>query len=223
MDPKESPQAEEKEEFLIWPREQFTFFRSYYDAIEVLSKKDRADIIIAVCGYGLYGTEPEKMSPTATAAFRLIRPVIDAGIRKAESGAKGGKAKGKQRESKPKAKGKQKKSKQQENGSDNEYEVEYEVDNENEYEVDVDADTEAPFDSTTAEDRKLKLMRGELGRGVIVLSDAQIDDLLDKLGVDMFDYYVAKLSEFIIQKGAKVKNHYETILKWWREDSQTGH
>ena len=71
-------------------------------------------------------------------------------------------------------------------------------------------------------DRKLKIFRGELGKGVIFLSDAQIADLLEKLDLDMFDYYVDKLANFIIKNDAKVKNHYETILKWWREDSEIG-
>lgn len=68
-------------------------------------------------------------------------------------------------------------------------------------------------------DRKLKIMHGELGKGVVALSDSQIDDLLDKLGLDMFDHYIDKLANFIIRNDAKVKNHYETILKWWRQDS----
>ena len=71
-------------------------------------------------------------------------------------------------------------------------------------------------------DRKLKIFRGELGKGVVFLSDAQIADLLEKLDLDMFDYYVDKLANFIIKNDAKVKNHYETILKWWREDSEIG-
>jgi len=53
----------------------------------------------------------------------------------------------------------------------------------------------------------------------VLLTDEQIGSLLDKMGVDAFDYYVDKLSSFIIKNGAKVKNHYETILKWWNEDA----
>lgn len=52
-----------------------------------------------------------------------------------------------------------------------------------------------------------------------MLSEAQIEDLLEKMGLDAFDHYVDKLSTFIIDKDARVKSHYETILKWWREDS----
>ena len=48
------------------------------------------------------------------------------------------------------------------------------------------------------------------------------DDCVEKLDLDLFDYYVDKLANFIIKNDAKVKNHYETILKWWREDSKIG-
>lgn len=68
-------------------------------------------------------------------------------------------------------------------------------------------------------DRRVNIVAGELGKGVVLLSNAQIDDLLNQLGLEAFDYYVDKLSCFIIKNGAKVKNHYETILKWWREDA----
>lgn len=73
--------------------------------------------------------------------------------------------------------------------------------------------------AAAAAERKLKLFKGELGKGVVLLSDAQIADLLDKLDLDAFDHYVDKLATFIVDKGAHVKNHYDTILKWWRQDS----
>ena len=73
--------------------------------------------------------------------------------------------------------------------------------------------------AATAIDRNVKVLGGELGKGVVFLSEAQISDLLDKMDIDTFDHYVDKLSCFIIKNGAKVKNHYETILKWWNEDA----
>lgn len=76
------------------------------------------------------------------------------------------------------------------------------------------------FSAATTADRQLKMLQGELGKGVVALTDNQIDVLLDKMGLEMFDHYVAKLSNFIIQTGAQVKSHYATILKWWMEDSQ---
>ena len=68
-------------------------------------------------------------------------------------------------------------------------------------------------------DSKVKVVGGTLGKNVVFLSDAQMDDLLDKMDLDTFNYYVDKLSNFIIKNDARVKNHYETILKWWQEDS----
>jgi hypothetical protein len=69
-----------------------------------------------------------------------------------------------------------------------------------------------------AADRNVNVIGGELGKNVVFLSQAQIEDLLDQMGIDTFDYYVDKLSNFIIKNNANVKNHYETILKWWQED-----
>ena len=52
----------------------------------------------------------------------------------------------------------------------------------------------------------------------LLLTDEQLDDLIDKMGIDAFDDYVQRLSDFIIDNGAKVKSHYATILKWYNED-----
>lgn len=74
-------------------------------------------------------------------------------------------------------------------------------------------------EAATAAEKKLELIQGELGQGVVFLSDRQIESLLNTMDLDAFDYYVAKLANFIIKNDAKVKNHYETILKWWKEDT----
>lgn len=71
-----------------------------------------------------------------------------------------------------------------------------------------------------AAEKKLKYLNGELGKGVVVLSDQQVDSLLRILDIDMFDHYVSKLANFIIKNGATVRSHYSTILKWWEQDSQ---
>lgn len=67
--------------------------------------------------------------------------------------------------------------------------------------------------------RRVKAIGGSLGQDVVFMSDAQVDDLLSKMDVKTFDHYVSKLSDFIIRNGARVKSHYETVLKWWKEDS----
>ena len=73
--------------------------------------------------------------------------------------------------------------------------------------------------AATSEEDVLKSVGGELGQGVVFMTDRQIDDLLDRLGIDVFDRYCKKLSSFIIKNDAQVQNHYETILRWWKEDS----
>ena len=69
------------------------------------------------------------------------------------------------------------------------------------------------------ESKVVRAVGGTLGKGVVFMSDEQVADLLDRMGIDAFDHYVDKLSDFIIKNGARVKSHYETILKWWKEDS----
>ena len=69
-------------------------------------------------------------------------------------------------------------------------------------------------------DSKFKKLDGKLGKGVVLLTDEQFDLLLDKLGFDAFNHYIEKLADFIIEKDAKVSNHYKTILKWAEEDAR---
>jgi hypothetical protein len=63
---------------------------------------------------------------------------------------------------------------------------------------------------------------GSLGKGVVYLTERQMEDLLDRLGLDAFDRYVDRLATFIIEKGAHIKSHYDTILKWYEQDSKVG-
>ena len=76
-------------------------------------------------------------------------------------------------------------------------------------------------DTATATDQ-LKKIGGKLGKDVVYLTDRQFDDLVDRLGLDAFDRYVDRLATFIIDKGAHIKSHYDTILKWYNEDCKVG-
>ena len=73
--------------------------------------------------------------------------------------------------------------------------------------------------TATAEENQLKCLGGTIGKNKIYLSDKQMEDLLDRLGLDAFNRYVERLANFIIKNNAYVHNHYETILKWVEEDS----
>ena len=99
------------------------------------------------------------------------------------------------------------------------------TDIEKDKEIDKDTDTEVDVEEETAtatatDDDKLVKLGGTLGKGVVYLTTRQYEDLLDKIGLDAFDRYVERLANFIIEKNAHVKNHFETILKWYEEDTK---
>lgn len=69
--------------------------------------------------------------------------------------------------------------------------------------------------------QKRKLLGGELGQGLVMLSDAQMDDLLDKLSIEEFDHYVGVVAD-CIKKGKpfKKKTHYQAILDMANADQK---
>jgi hypothetical protein len=75
---------------------------------------------------------------------------------------------------------------------------------------------------STSEERerlKTKIQHGELFQGKVVLSDAQMDDLLDKLSFDEFNHYVGVIVNRIdIGKPFKRKTHYQAILDMATQD-----
>lgn len=85
-------------------RNQFTFYRSYYEAVRELPKKEQSAVMLAICAYALDEEEPN-LTGTAKAIFSLVRPTLDASRRKAISGKSGGERK--QTESKTEANDKQ--------------------------------------------------------------------------------------------------------------------
>ena len=91
---------------------------------------------------------------------------------------------------------------------------------EGELSVVEDSTTATSTNETEKEENTFRLWGGSLGKGVVMLTDQQEGMLLDELGIDGFDYYVEKLADFIIEKKAKVANHYATIMKWAREDAK---
>lgn len=72
---------------------------------------------------------------------------------------------------------------------------------------------------TLCEEAKQKLLGGSLGKGVVMLSDDQIEDLLDKLSIEEFDKYVAAVAECELSgKHYKRKTHYKAILEMAEKD-----
>lgn len=67
-------------------REQFTFYRSYYEAIKSLPAKELKSVLLAICAYAL-DEEVPTLSGTANSVFILIRPTLDSGRKKAANRA----------------------------------------------------------------------------------------------------------------------------------------
>lgn len=63
-------------------RNQFTFYRSYRDALRALNAKDFKAVVLAICDYALDESEP-CFSGVPHAVFTLIRPTLDSGRNKA--------------------------------------------------------------------------------------------------------------------------------------------
>ena len=107
-------------------RKQFTFYRSFWESVQVLPKKDRLPILEAIISYALDGGEPKGLSQSQSAFFMLVKPNLDASRKKANSGKQGG--------SKRQANSKQ---------SQSEKEKENEVEKENEIEVEIEKEKES--------------------------------------------------------------------------------
>ena len=71
-------------------------------------------------------------------------------------------------------------------------------------------------------DKRRKYLGG-IGKGVVMLSDEQMCDLLDKLSLDEFNHYVGVVADCIL-KGKKYtkKTHYQAILEMALEDRKKG-
>lgn len=69
------------------------------------------------------------------------------------------------------------------------------------------------------EETKRKYLGGSLGKGVVLLSDEQINDLLEKLSIEEFDHYVSVVADCELSgKPFKKKTHYKAILDMAAKD-----
>lgn len=62
------------------------------------------------------------------------------------------------------------------------------------------------------EEAKRTLLGGELGKGVVMLSEEQMEDLLEKLSFDEFNHYVSVVADCILSGKRYKKTHYKAIL-----------
>lgn len=80
-------------------RRSFSFFISYWEAIEELPEKEQLPVLKAIIKYAFFDEEPTNFKGVKRAVFLLVKPTLDKSKQKSASGKRGG--------SKPKANGKQ--------------------------------------------------------------------------------------------------------------------
>lgn len=71
----------------------FVFYRSFGDALRGVPADEYKEIMQAIIDYALDGTEPHLDSYTGQIVFTLIRPQLDANMKRRESGKRGGRPK----------------------------------------------------------------------------------------------------------------------------------
>lgn len=69
-------------------RDQFTFSRTFWEAISPLPKTVQVEAIMALCAYALDDVEPDGLSPMAAALFMLVRPSLDVAAKMSAGGKK---------------------------------------------------------------------------------------------------------------------------------------
>lgn len=73
-------------------RDSFIFYRSFFESFDGLSKKDKLILFDAICNYALNDIEPS-LAGVPLSMFKLLKPQLDANIRRFENGCKGGRPK----------------------------------------------------------------------------------------------------------------------------------
>lgn len=121
-------------------RKSFTFFRSFYEALQCLGPEDREVLGMAILGYAFDEILPP-LTGVPAAMFLLIKPNLDASRRKAEAGSAGGRAP-RQTAGKPQAKAKQTPSTPQAGGEHAPREIEGEIEKEREIEMEMEMEGE---------------------------------------------------------------------------------
>ena len=204
-------------------REQFTFYRSFYEAIRGLKPVEQTKVVLAICEYALNGTEPQ-LSGTANSIFILIKPTLDSSARKSENG---------KRKSKMEASKKQNGSKTEANGYqtategeiEKEYEKEKEVELEKEYEVEVENECEneclsgkTKTTTTTFASTVIASYQQKLGS---LLSNSAMRELVStyipRLGAELTEYGL----DVALNNGRREWNYIRVILNSWLESGFT--
>ena len=78
---------------------------------------------------------------------------------------------------------------------------------------DLDLDKEADVENTDSDQTDPFYQLSPFRYDNVFLSDKQVEELLKVMDITVFDAYVDKIANY-----PNVKNHFQTILKWYNED-----
>lgn len=203
-------------------RNQFTFYDSFFKSINRIKKTaDRCRAYDTICGYALHGTEPDMETlPDAVAiAFELVRPNLDASMRKSRGGKKGkpnpkDDEKIDERYSEDNEKIAERQEEDSENKNKNKKEIKKEI--KNKIEIKNECLKEISKEKTHETPKPARHRYGQYGN--VLLSDED----LEKLQAEFPDWQarVERLSEYIASTGKSYKNHLATIRTWARKDAE---
>lgn len=183
-------------------RGQFTFYRSFWDAIRKLKKADRLSAFEAICAYALDGDEIPK-TESADALFILIKPVLDTASRKSE----GSKTRARQRKDPGKTPARQEK----DPGMEGEIEKEKEIEIEKELEIESEGenDSSPPIEGHTRAAAKKSRQREDRHKygefGWVRLTDEERARLVMDLGAEETDRCIRYIDEAAQSSGNKNK------------------
>ena len=75
---------------------------------------------------------------------------------------------------------------------------------------------------SSREEAKMRYLGGSLGKGVVMLSDEQVDTLLEICSIEEFDKYVGIVADMELSgKRYKKKTHYQAIMDMVKKDRET--
>ena len=97
------------------------------------------------------------------------------------------------------------------------------IEEEKEEEKDLEEENHSFIHSEAQEElngpEKRRTYLGGIGKGVVFLSDEQMSDLLDKMSIEEFDYYVGVIADCELNgQHYKKKTHYQAILDMMAKD-----
>lgn len=191
-------------------RESFIFYRSFYNAISALPDDQQLCLYRAVTERALNGIDPD-LSGAVKGMYELIKPQIEANERKYLNGCKGAEF--------GKLGGRPPKNPTETPKKPLNYPTETPNDNVNEnenYNDNYSPSVSPPAPQEEEEPPEKKSYGSEFKK--VKLTDAEYEKLIERLGYSGTEDYIDRLDGYLAE-GHRKKNHYATILNWWRRDN----